>query len=139
MSVVEHKGIIQNIEGKKIEVQILVNSSCDGCHMKGGCISGSDTSKRLITIDDSHAENYSIGEEVTLFFSEKMGGKVVTIAYIIPVVICVVAVIVLLNLGVSEPASALFALSFIVAYFVCLYIIKEKIQSKITIKIKNKN
>lgn len=137
MSVVEHKGIVIELTNTHTIVEILVSSACASCSMKGGCISSAESDKRVVKIERKSGENYKIGDNVILFFEEKMGAKIVLLAYIIPVIICVLAIYLMLQSNISEPITALLSLLFIFTYFIILYIFRREIQARIVIKIKN--
>ncbi|MFI3322501.1 MAG: SoxR reducing system RseC family protein [Rikenellaceae bacterium] len=136
MSQIEHKGVIKSIEKDRIVAEILVSSACEKCHLHGACHGSSETEKREVEITEKEAKNYVIGEEITLFFAKKNGAFAVALAYIIPLIICVLAIYFLLEYGVSEPLAALISLASIIMYFIILYYFRGKIGSKIEIKIK---
>lgn len=136
MAEIEHKGVIRAISGNEISVEIVVSSACEKCHLKGACQSPSEKEDRLVSVIEKEAKNYKIGEEVTLFFSERSGIFTVFMSYIMPLIICVLTLYFTLNSGVNEPISALLSLASIIVYFIILYIFRHAIQSKIKIKIK---
>ena len=135
MAQIEHTGVVKEITPTLIVVDIMVNSACEKCHIKGACHNSSETDQRVVEIARIDDKSYVLEEKVTLFFTEKTGLKAVVLAYIIPVIIMLLALVVMVELGVSEPISAIFSLTFIVTYFIILYIFKAKIKSNVKVNI----
>jgi hypothetical protein len=48
--IIEHSGIIENINGSNIRVQIIQESACSGCHAKGAC-SAADLKDKYIDVE----------------------------------------------------------------------------------------
>ncbi|MEG1635568.1 MAG: SoxR reducing system RseC family protein [Rikenellaceae bacterium] len=135
MSQIEHKGIVSSITTTSIEIEIAVGSACEKCHIKGACQGSSENEKRVVVVDRKRGESYEIGEKVTLFFSEKEGLIAAALAYVIPIIISVIALTIMIGNQVSEPIAALISLAIIVTYFIILYIFRHEIKRKIEIKV----
>lgn len=135
MSQIEHKGIVRRIDHDQIYVEISVGSACENCHIKGACQGSGEKDDRMVCIEKNDAQTFEVGEKVTLFFSEKEGLVAVAWAYITPIIISLLALIIMTDNNVSEPIAALISLAIIVTYFIILYIFRRKIKGKIKIKV----
>ena len=61
--IIEHSGIIHQINGKHIRVQITQASACSGCHAKGTC-TAADMKDKYIDVERKF-HNYQAGDKVT--------------------------------------------------------------------------
>ncbi len=135
MAHIEHSGVVKEVNPEAIVVDVIVLSACDKCHIKGACHTSSETAQRIVEIARKDDKLFVVGEKVTLFFSERTGLSAVLWAYVIPVIIILLALVTMLELEVSEPISALASLIFIFTYFIILYIFRADLQSKLKINI----
>lgn len=135
MNDVVHSGIVEKIKDDYYIVKITSVSSCASCHAKDACPS-SDKKEKHITINTKDCRELKIGENVDLFISTNNGKIAFVIAYTIPVILMILAIIILKLSEVSEAISALFILSTLTLYFIVLYTLRDKINKKIKIKVK---
>ena len=75
-----------------------------------------------IEITTKDVENYSIGDEVIITVSTKLGMKAVFIAFVLPLILIVVALFLSIKLfTLSQSLSALISLVVLSAYYFFLY------------------
>ena len=136
---VEQKGIVIKKQEDKVIVKIEQKSTCSSCHARGACTS-LDKKDKEIEIKSKDTANYNIGDEVIITISTKLGMKAVLIAFVLPLILIVLALFLSIKIfSLSQSLSALISLLVLSAYYFLLYkqnlflskqfnfIIKEKI------------
>lgn len=118
---VEQKGIVIKKQEDKLVVKIEQKSTCSSCHARGACTS-LDKKDKEIEITTKDVENYSIGDEVIITISTKLGMKAVFIAFVLPLILIVVALFLSIKIfSLSQSLSALISLVVLSAYYFFLY------------------
>ncbi len=102
---IEHTGIITNIDGTKIQVQIVQLSACSSCHAKGAC-SASDMDEKLIDAETTDT-TFKIGDQVLLIGESSMGLFAVLIAFIIPFLLILISLFILRLYTSNEALSGI--------------------------------
>lgn len=131
---IKHSGKVSEINIDSITVEVVSSSACAACHAKGVCGS-SDTTNKLINVKDVDPKEYSIGENVTLYISEKTAVFVVMLAYIVPVVVIVALLSAFSIWGVEDAIGGVAVLLVIIIYFVILFLFKSKLNRKVSISV----
>lgn len=118
---VEQKGIVIKKQENKVVVKIEQKSTCSSCHARGACTS-LDKKDKEIEIKSKDIANYNIGDEVIITISTKLGMKAVFIAFVLPLILIVVALFLSIKLfTLSQSLSALISLVVLSAYYFFLY------------------
>ena len=118
---VEQKGIVIKKQEDKLVVKIEQKSTCSSCHARGACTS-LDKKDKEIEIKSKDTANYNIGDEVIITISTKLGMKAVFIAFVLPLILIVVALFLSIKLfTLSQSISALISLLVLSAYYFFLY------------------
>lgn len=81
-------------------------------------------------------EDVKIGDKVIVSASTQNAMLSVLLAYIVPSVLIIVILTLLILAGVSEVMAATLSLIAISAYFICLYLLRNKFAQKIKFKVK---
>lgn len=118
---VEQKGIVIKKQEDKLVVKIEQKSTCSSCHARGACTS-LDKKDKEIEIKSKDAANYNIGDEVIITISTKLGMKAVFIAFVLPLILLVIALFLSIKIfSLSQSLSALISLVVLAAYYFLLY------------------
>lgn len=118
---VEQKGIVIKKQENKVVVKIEQKSTCSSCHARGACTS-LDKKDKEIEITTKDVENYNIGDEVIITISTKLGMKAVFIAFVLPLILIVLALFLSIKIfSLSQSLSALISLVVLSAYYFFLY------------------
>ena len=119
------------IEGDKLFVRMMVNSACSGCHAKTVC-GVSETAEKIVEVDVASGADFTIGEQVEVaLLDNKMGTRSVVLAYVVPFVVLSVMLIGATIVGLSEGVAVLAAMAGVVAYYVVLWGLRERLKNKI--------
>lgn len=118
---VEQKGIVIKKQEDKVIVKIEQKSTCSSCHARGACTS-LDKKDKEIEIKTQDTQNYNIGDEVIITISTKLGMKAVFIAFVLPLILLVIALFLSIKLfSLTQSLSALVSLLVVAAYYFFLY------------------
>ena len=135
---INHNGRIEKIEGDTIFVRIIQQSACSGCHAKGMC-SASDQKEKVIEVNDPNSDRFHINEEVTLCGQSSLGLQAVLLAFVLPLIIVVAAIVAGTYLQWDETTSGLTVLLLLVPYYCILYFLREKLKRKFIFTLKKLN
>ena len=135
---INHNGRIEKIEGDTIFVRIIQQSACSGCHAKGMC-SASDQKEKVIEVNDPNSDRFHINEEVTLCGQSSLGLQAVLLAFVLPLIIVVAAIVAGTYLQWDETTSGLTGLLLLVPYYSILYFLREKLKRKFIFTLKKLN
>ena len=126
---IEHDGIVTQVADTFIIVTIQSQTACAGCHAKGAC-GMSEMALKSITAEKPNED------KVIVSASTQNAMLSVLLAYIVPSVLIIVILTLLILAGVSEVMAATLSLIAISAYFICLYLLRNKFAQKIKFKVK---
>ena len=135
---INHNGRIEKIEGDTIFVRIIQQSACSGCHAKGMC-SASDQKEKIIEVNDPNSDRFHVNEEVTLCGQSSLGLQAVLLAFVLPLIIVVAAIVAETYLQWDETTSGLTGLLLLVPYYCILYFLREKLKRKFIFTLKKLN
>lgn len=123
---IQHAGQVVNITPVQIEVNIVSLSACAACHAKTFCATF-DQKEKNITIPNI-GQNVSIGDHVNVQLKRSLGIQAVVLAYLLPVIAVIMAVLIFTSVGVPEPIAALLSLGVLTIYYIILYLFKDKLK-----------
>lgn len=131
---IEHKGKIVEIRKDSIDVLIVQNSACAGCHAKKAC-SAADMSEKIIEVSYWN-KDLRLNDEVTVVGSTTMGWMAVGYAFALPFVLLMIILILFTSIGNNELVAGLAALSILVPYYIILFLFRHKIKKNFTFILK---
>ena len=126
--IIEHTGEIIAIEDGMAKVRIVQTSACSECHAKGIC--GASDQKEKIIIAELRNDEYSIGDMVNVVGKKSLGMKAVLLAYVVPFIIIIVAMVVLGKFIKNELIVGTLSLATLVPYFIVMRLFKDQIAAK---------
>ncbi len=133
---IEHKGVIASISGNKLSVKILQESACSSCHAKGACMAADSKEKRVDITD--FTGKYKINDSVTIEGKESMGYKAVFWAFVIPLLILVLTIVLATSVWkLGEMEAAITSIIALAPYYVILYLLRNKMANSFKFTIKN--
>ena len=131
---IEHKGIIKKISENSIFVNIISKSACISCSAKGIC-SVSDIDEKEIEVK-KNSTNYSVGEEVKVYYKESLGYRALFLGYILPFSIIMTTLIIMLAITHKEGLAGIIAFASMLPYYLILYLNKNKFKKTFNFSIK---
>jgi len=127
-SSVEHKGVVEEINGDVIRVGFVAHSACSACHARGAC-SLSDVESKYVEVERKGTE-YIIGEKVDILLKQKQGFKALWLGYILPFIVMVLTLIIVMAVTDREGLAGLAGISILIPYYLGLYFFRDRIREK---------
>ena len=129
---IRHEGIVESIGAKSCLVRILQASACSSCSARQLCRS-SESKEKVIEVK-GHYPALQVGDNVTLIGSVRQGLRASVLAYVIPLIIMLVALFVGTRLG-GDGIGAIAALLFLAIYYGILFLFRDKLDKQFSFKI----
>ncbi len=115
-------------------VKIQSQSACAACHAKGVC-SAADQQEKYLDIP-TEGEAFSKGQPVEVQVARNLGFRAVGFGYFYPFLLVMGVLIALTSLGIHELKAGTWALVSVIPYYLLLYILRRRIGSRFTFRIK---
>ncbi len=128
-SKIEHEGRIVEIDADSIGVEIVSKSACAACHAKGVC-GASEEQVRTVVVPQTlatAASDLKVGDSVKLVLSSKLGMKATVIAYGVPLLVLLAALMIFSALKIEQLYVGLFSLAAVAVYYVIIAIFRDKL------------
>lgn len=137
MEKISHIGIVEDIKGQAVQVRIQQASACDLCHAKSIC-SSADTKEKIVEVRATEG-SVAIGDKVMVEGAASMGMKAVFLAYVLPLILLILAMVLCLTLIApgNEVLAALVSLGILLPYALVLYFLKDKLSGKFRFEIRS--
>jgi len=132
-SIIQHQGVVQNIQNDHLEIMIISESACSSCKSKKVC-SISDIKEKLIRIE-SNDKSYKIGDKVIVFLEEKMGALAVIFAYVFPFIVMISILVIGYILKLSEPIMGGAVIVSLSIYYIALYFFRNQFNKRMTFRV----
>lgn len=134
---ISHTGIVERISDEAVFVRITQQSACSGCHAQSMC-TASEKKDKIIEIPD-RSGNFSVNESVVICGESSLGLQAVVLAFVIPLVIIVAAIIIGTNLAWEETTSGLTGLLLLIPYYGLLYLNRDRLKKRFIFTLKKLN
>ena len=131
---IEHEGRVVAVDKDYMSVEIVNKSACASCHAKGVC-GASDEAVKVVEIAQdltTLAADYQVGETVNVVMSPAMGTQAVWLAYVVPLIVLMAAILVFSLCGAGELLMGLGSLGAVALYYLGVFLFRNRI-SKIFI------
>ena len=134
-SEITHRGRIVSITPEYTTVEIVSESDCAACHAKGLCSLG-DSKVKQVEVPTRGWDSYTVGQEVSVVLRATMGHKAVWLAYVVPLLVMVAALLGILSAGGSELAAGLGAIGAVAAYYAVIWLLRDRLRKEYVFNIK---
>lgn len=131
---IEHRGRVESIDANLVRVRIVSNSACSTCASRKAC-GMSESAEKIIDVETRSASEYKVGEEVMVAVRRKVGLWAVAVAYVAPLIVLGVVLVLAAVLGVDEGYAALGSIGGVVVYYLLLWLFGGKISEKVNFTI----
>ena len=132
-----HDGKVIATANGMVRVEMHVVSACSSCKAHEKC-SFVDKADKIVEVETPEWRNYHEGDTVTVSVNEGLGLLAVLLAYFLPAVIIIAAVVLLSLYTGSELLAALVPIALIAIYFLLLYKLHDRLQRKFSFGIEKK-
>lgn len=134
-SEISHRGRIVSVTPELTKVQIVSESACAACHAKGLCSLG-DSKVKEIELPTRGWDNWQPGDEVSVVLRASMGHRAVWLAYVVPLILMVAALLGTLSAGGSELLAGLVAIAVLALYYLGLWLLRGRLRNEYIFNIK---
>ena len=134
-SEITHRGRIVSITPEYTTVEIVSESACAACHAKGLCSLG-DSKVKQVEVPTRGWDNYTVGQEVSVVLRATMGHKAVWLAYVVPLLVKVAALLGTLAAGGSELLAGGIAIGAIALYYTLIWLLRGRLRNHYIFNIK---
>ena len=131
---IRHEGVVDSIDGQKVTVRILQASACSGCQASRIC-RAAESKEKLVEVNVTGAERLSVGQTVTVVGEERMGLAAVMLAFGLPLLLLLAALIAAVSVTGNERIGALAALGVLVPYYIVLMLMRGRIKKDFQFRI----
>ena len=128
---IRHSGKVVEITPELTRVEIISESACSACHAKGLC----ESKVKVVEVPTSAWMNLKVGDTVDVLLKTSMGFKAVWLAYAVPLVVLVAALMGLLAAGVGEVFAALGSIALVALYYLVIWLFRNRLRNEYTFKI----
>ena len=134
-NIIEHAGIVENIQDSHVRVRITQVSGCATCSAKGYC-SSADKSDKIIDVTTADGSTYHIGDKVKVQGKTSIGLLAVLLAFIFPFFLIIITLFVSKIYVNNELYVALFSLLVLIPYYLILWLNKTRLKRDFSFTIK---
>lgn len=134
---IAHEGKIIGIFDNYIRVEIVNKSACAACHAKSVCAASDESIKYVdvpITIGTMN-RTYEEGEKVVVMLKSSLAPRAVLLAYGVPLVILLVAMVIASSFHLSELFVGLTGIAAVALYYVVLAFFRNRLSRVFTFSI----
>ena len=129
--IIEHTGTVESVTGEVVAVRITAHSACGACTARQACGMG-ESQQKMVEIRTADAAEYAAGDEVTVGVWRNMASMAVLLGYVGAIAVLVLTLVLCLCLfSTGEGAAVLWTLGAVAAYYVVLWLLRNKIERKI--------
>lgn len=118
------QGVITKIEGKKITVYISQNEACSSCAAATMCEKTSSRGKTLV-VEQDNANIFSVAETVNVNTPQNKTLKAIRLAFLYPVLLMAMVVVVKYFVDFSDNLLALLCLFVVALYYFVMYLFRN--------------
>ena len=126
---VTHEGVVKSVDEYAVTVEILNKPACAGCHAKGACPASGENVRDIevpLTISSLSA-GYAPGDKVLVTLSSSLSFKAVLLAYGLPLLLLLVAMLTASAFRLSELYVGLAGIGVVIFYYIALAFFKNKL------------
>lgn len=128
------KAIVKNITEKEILVEICSADTCGSCHSKSACsMFGGESLKTAVVANRGYP--LSVGDQVCISIKRSAGVKALFAAYIVPIIVIIVTLLILQSLETGELKSGLVTLGVLALYYMVLRLFRSKLDYGIIVEL----
>ena len=133
---ISHSGVIQSIKDGCIKVQIVQTSACAACKVASHC-NASESKVKIVDVLRNDTKGFEVGQQVVVWASKDVANQALLLGFGVPFLLLVCVLMIALKLTDSEGVSALAAIASLVPYYVTLWLMRDRIQQRISFNLED--
>lgn len=130
--IASHQGTVKETRHGCVVVQIEAVSACAACAAHGKC-GFAESKDKTLEIPSPDWNQYTPGQQVLVHINESRGMLAVWIAYLLPALLMLAAIITLSLLHLPEWCVVLSAFAVLALYILTLYLRRRKLENRFTL------
>lgn len=128
---IRHEGVIDSIERTLVRVRINQTAACASCKIASQCHT-SESKEKIIDVHVDDASRWQAGQAVTVCTNASMAGKAAAIAFGIPLLLMLAALLAALSAGWSEGVAALLMIGILAVYYIVVWAFRSRLSKNIS-------
>ena len=134
-NVISHTGVIDSIDKGVVRVRIVQHSACSSCKVASYCNSA-ESKEKIIDVRCNDTDGRMVGDTVVVMAAQAVGMKAVVIAFVVPLILILLTIVVTLHLTGKELTAALSGMAVLFPYYALLYVFRRQIERRLTFFLK---
>ncbi|MDR2065594.1 MAG: SoxR reducing system RseC family protein [Prevotellaceae bacterium] len=131
---IKHTGVVSQIVGNDIIVDMERSSACASCESKSVCLAVDTQTQQIRLTNDNY--NLKTGDIVNVILERSYSIYAVALAFAVPLFLLMLTIIIMIEIfNINEGISALAAIAIIAVYYVIIHFLDYKIKTKIKFRI----
>ncbi|MCQ2306914.1 MAG: SoxR reducing system RseC family protein [Bacteroidales bacterium] len=126
---VSHTGVITDITGNELEIEILSSASCGSCSIKSAC-GMSETKEKHITVPKPDGKEFIVGQPVKVSMTARQGGRAAIYAYLVPALLMIFMILIISCFSSEDWIAAVAGIGVAAIYYFILFLFKGKIRQR---------
>ena len=122
-----------------MQVRILQTSACAACKVAGHCNASESKEKIVDVLNVNDISTLKVGDHVIVTASHDVAKKALLLGFGIPFLVLVTVLLIMLKVFSNEGLAAITALLSLIPYYWVLYLMRDKIQKKMSFFIERNN
>ena len=132
---ISHSGIVESISEGCVQVRILQASACADCKVAGHCHASESKEKIVDVLNVRDASRLKVGDSVIVSASRDVANRALLLGFGVPFLILVSVLFIMLKVVSDEGLAAITAILALMPYYGMLYLMRDRIQQKISFSI----
>ena len=133
---ISHSGVIQSIKDGCIKVQIVQTSACAACKVVSHCMAA-ESKVKIVDVLRKDTNGFEVGQQVVVWASKDVANQALLLGFGVPFLLLVCVLMIALRLSGNEGVAALSALASLLPYYVALWLMRDKIQQRISFNLES--
>ena len=132
--IASHDGTVTHVGNGLVTVKIESVSACATCAAHSKC-GFAESKEKSMEVPSADWQSYSVGQAVRVHIDESRGMLAVWIAYVLPALLMLAAIVGLSLAHLPEWAVVLAAFAVLGLYVLVLYLRRRKVESRFTLNV----
>ena len=133
---ISHSGIVESIQDGCVKVRIIQTSACAACKVASHC-NAAESKVKIVDVFCCDTAKYETGQEVVVSASKDVANRALLLGFGLPFLLLVSVLMITLRLTSEEGVAALVALGSLLPYYLLLWLLRDRIQQRISFQLED--